>query len=187
MNTTTTAQTDSARKFRELLLYVAHKTANDPKCGAIKLNKLLWFAESEAFMRLGKPISGAVYQKLTEGPAPRALKPARQELIDAGDARLDDQNYYDGRQQRLVALREPDFPMFSAAEIAIVDEVIDKYRGLSAKAISSLSHKEWGWISAKQSTEVRWETYFVLPRPTAEGELVARDLARLASGGDAAK
>lgn len=60
-------------KFRELILYVANMSRNDPDFGAVKLNKILYYADFRAYRELGRPISGAAYRKLSEGPAPRQL------------------------------------------------------------------------------------------------------------------
>ena len=71
-----------AQKFRELVLYVANKSADDPYIGATKLNKLLFFSDFLAYAVLGRPISGAVYEKQNHWPEPRELVNARQQLIE---------------------------------------------------------------------------------------------------------
>jgi Protein of unknown function (DUF4065) len=68
-----------AAKFEELLLYVTERTQDDPACGDMKLNKLLYFADFLAFEKLGHAISGAPYQRLPWGPAPRYLLPLSHE------------------------------------------------------------------------------------------------------------
>ena len=62
-------------KFTELLLHVADRLRNDRAGGATKLNKVLYFADFAHVRRHGRPISGAEYQKLAHGPAPRPLRP----------------------------------------------------------------------------------------------------------------
>lgn len=58
-------------KFKELVLYIATNTSRDPTVGAVELNKILYYSDFIAYKRLGRPITGAAYQKLSEGPAPR--------------------------------------------------------------------------------------------------------------------
>jgi antitoxin SocA-like protein len=70
-------------KFTEMLLYVADKLRDDKAGGATKLNKVLYFAEFAHVRQHGHPITGADYQKLQHGPAPRRLLPVRQHLIDS--------------------------------------------------------------------------------------------------------
>ena len=57
-------------KFTEMLLYVADKLGDDRAGGATKLNKILYFAEFAHVRRHGRPISGADYFRLDQGPAP---------------------------------------------------------------------------------------------------------------------
>jgi hypothetical protein len=75
-------------KSRGLIVYIAHKTGDDPRFGDIKLNKVLYFADFRAYDELGQPITGARYQKLEWGPAPRALLPVRHELENDGAVRV---------------------------------------------------------------------------------------------------
>ncbi len=76
-----------AAKFRELFLYIAESCAEDPRFGAVKLNKILYYADFEAYRRLGEPITGDTYRKLSEGPAPGWLLQQRSILLDSGAAR----------------------------------------------------------------------------------------------------
>ena len=49
----------NAEKFRELLVYVSKKCEDDPTFGAVKLNKILYYADFAAYRQGGKPITGA--------------------------------------------------------------------------------------------------------------------------------
>ena len=76
-------------KFRELILYIAHKCSDNPGFGDTRLNKVLFFSDAFALQYLGEPVTGARYQKLKYGPAPRALLPVRREMEAAGDLRTE--------------------------------------------------------------------------------------------------
>lgn len=66
----------SEEKLRELILYIAQKSKTDPRCGAVKLNKLLYYADFSAYRLLGRAITGAEYQHLKKGRRPeRAYQP----------------------------------------------------------------------------------------------------------------
>ena len=58
-------------RFKELIVLISELCAKDPTYGSVKLNKILYFADFMAYRVLGKPITGATYFKLQEGPAPR--------------------------------------------------------------------------------------------------------------------
>ena len=70
----------SEEKLRELILLIAHKSKADPRLRAVKLNQPLYYADFTAYRRLGKSITGAEYQHLPEGPAPRKGLPAQERL-----------------------------------------------------------------------------------------------------------
>src|SRR5437773_2723399 len=78
------ASTYNKEKFRELIVYLAKKSEADPRLGAMKWNKLMFFADREAYGRLGHSISGARYHKIEHGPAAAALVPVRDEMLDSG-------------------------------------------------------------------------------------------------------
>jgi len=150
-------------KFAELLLYVGKRTADDPTVGAVKLNKLLYFAEFAAVRLFGHPITGVEYQRLDNGPAPRRLLPIRQRLVENGSAELRTSPVFGFAQQRLIPLREPDLTAFSREELQIVDEVVDTLRGKTAVEVSAISHQEAGWRMVGDREVIPYE--FAVVRP----------------------
>jgi len=72
-------------KFKELMLYVAHQSNDDPKYGAAKLAKLLFFIDFRAFGELGESVTGARYHRIERGPAPTPLLPVRKEMEAIGE------------------------------------------------------------------------------------------------------
>ncbi len=161
-------------KFRELMLYIADKSVDDPGFGATKLNKLLFFADFLAYSDLGRPITGAEYQKLEHGPAPRHLLGVQRELEAEGAATVTPQQRYRFTQHRLTALRKPDLSVFSAAEIALVDEVLQLLRGATAVEVSRISHN-WsvGWDVAEAGETIPYETAFWTMVPPGESDIEA--------------
>jgi hypothetical protein len=75
------------------VLYVAQRLEDDPAGGAIKLNKALYYAEFGHVRVHGGPITGADFQRLRWGPAPRRLLPLRAQLIEQGKAQLVEDDY----------------------------------------------------------------------------------------------
>lgn len=153
-------------KFKELVLYVASKSQKDPTVGAIKLNKILYYSDFIAYKRLGRPITGAGYQKLMEGPAPRQMVPIRRMMVDSGRIRLEERPYFNGMIQRIVPTPRVLTPkLLSAEEIAIVDEVISALVGKTAREVSDLSHRELGWVLAKPGETIPYETAWLSSEP----------------------
>lgn len=133
------------RKLTELLLYVAERMLPDTAGGATKINNVLYFADFAHVRRTGSPITGAEYQKLEHGPAPRRLKPIRDVLVESGDAEFSMEDFLGYSVHRLVPKRVADVSVFSEAELATIDKVIDDLHGLNARQVTDLSHEEAGW------------------------------------------
>jgi hypothetical protein len=144
-------------KLKQLILLVAKEGADDPRLGATKLNKILYFADARAYLELGRPITGMTYQHLPEGPAPRALVPARRELLDENAIELESVRYLTQVQQRIRVKVEPNLEVFSEAELRIVREVIHELWLRNAKEVSDLSHDEWGWKLTHDGEDIPWE------------------------------
>ncbi len=159
------------RKFRELILYVARLTESDPKCGSTKLNKILFYIDFRAYDVLGYSISGQKYQKLPNGPAPRALLPVVEQLQKEGACTWASRNYYGRSLKKLVPLREPDLGVFEAAETDLSRNIVEELWPLNATEVSDLSHNFVGWRIVEMNEDIPYNTVFVdEPRPLSREE-----------------
>lgn len=149
------------KKFRELVVYISEKCESDLYFNATKLNKILFFSDFLAYKLNGEPITGADYFALPYGPAPRRLLPVREQMVMDGDITLSKR-----QQHRTIALRPPDYDVFSASEIALVDKVIDILRDYNADETSELSHIFLGWQAAMAEGEESGEEYVSIPYST---------------------
>lgn len=158
-------------KFRELILYVARETEDDPKCGATKLNKILFYADFLAYRELGSSLSGQTYQRLEHGPAPRGIVPAVEAIQESGECAWAERSYYGLTLKKLIPLREPDLSPFTGPEVDLVQRVIAQLANLNATEVSELSHQFAGWQAADDGEEIPYETVFVAePRPLSRDE-----------------
>jgi hypothetical protein len=148
-------------KFTELLLYVAARLQTDRAGGATKLNKVLFFADFAHVRRTGAPITGAEYQKLPQGPAPRRLKPVRDALVEAGAARVAREEFLGYELHRLVPLRSADTTVFAPAELETIEQVLVDLDGLNARQVSDLSHEEAGWRLVDEGDVIPYEAALV--------------------------
>ena len=173
---------DSDRKLGELFLYVARKTEGDDSYSLTKLYKTLFYADFEAYAKHGESISGAVYHRLTHGPAPRRALPVIGQLEERHDAAVAERDYFNYKQKKLYALREPHLEGVSGEQIAIVDDVIRRLWGVPASEVSRQSHRFTAWEAAREKEEIPYSTVMLAPSraPTqAEieyGQQLAREL-----------
>jgi hypothetical protein len=167
--------TFNREKLRELIVYIAQKSEDDPWCGATKLNKILFYADFYAYRQLGAPITGAQYQKLPEGPAPRELLPARDSLVRDESITVEARPIFNHVQQRVVANRHVKPGVLSDRELSLVDEVIGALRYMSARQVSDLSHDEPGWRIVGAYETIPYRTAWLSSEPLGP-EHVARGL-----------
>jgi hypothetical protein len=151
----------NANKMQELILYVCKQLENDPKFGATKLNKLLFFCDFLAYLKLGQAITEATYQKLEHGPAPKCLVPLREGMISNGIAAPQQTTYMGNPQNRLIALRDAELSVFNAKEVALIDSIICCFKDYNGKEMSDLSHKFSGWKLANLKEEIPYQVALV--------------------------
>ena len=157
-------------KFRELLLYVASRCEGDANFGAIKLNKMLFLADFTAYAYLGESISGAEYEALELGPAPRLLKPIRDDMVKNNDIVVREQTRFGYAQHRVIPLRDPDLTLFSGAEIALVDHIIEVFREDTGKDLSELTHGMYGWQIAQYKEVIPYSSVFLSNEPVTKAD-----------------
>lgn len=159
-----------ADKLRELVIHIGLRSESDPDFGVIKLNKILFFADFLAYRKFGRSITGAEYQRLEHGPAPRQLKPLLDRMVGEGAVAPQVVERWGYPQYRTIALREPLLGKFSAEEIALVDAVIMQCRGKNARAVSDLSHRFIGWRLASLGETIPYGVALIRRREPTESE-----------------
>jgi hypothetical protein len=151
----------SDRKMKELVLYLASRSEDDPRFSSTKLNKLLFYCDFSAYRDLGEPITGHSYQKLPFGPAPKSMLPILSRMKDDGDCTEVERDRFGLQQKRVVALRSPDLSVFSGAELELADRILRNLWESSASEVSDLSHELPGWRAAAFQEVIPYETIFV--------------------------
>jgi hypothetical protein len=176
---------ENEARFKELVLYVCEKCANDPKFGATKLNKTLYFSDFLAYAEFREPITGFEYQKLPNGPAPRHYPRMRDEMLKAGELAIQPVRLVSGRtQDRPVNLRSARLEVFTPDQIALVDSVIEALRDATAEEVSELSHRMVGWKVVDAGDTIPYETIFVSDEPLTDADIRrARELEQQLHGG----
>jgi hypothetical protein len=170
-------------KLCELILYIADRSAGDKRFGKTKLLKLLAYSDFEAYQRLGRPITGAHYRKLPHGPAPREA-PLALEILEERDEIEEAPVTFFGRAQRRYRARRPARPeLFTRDELAIVDEILERFKHYSGSDIAHASHKDFiGWQMAGELEEIPYRTALIAidEQPSAATLAAGREhLARL--------
>jgi uncharacterized phage-associated protein len=155
-------------KFKELVLHLAQASAEDEGFGMVKLNKLLYRADFEAYRLLGKSITGETYEKQDYGPVARELPRALDEL--GKDQRMQWQHIPSGPYVRDVP--EPreteaaDVSLFTDEEMKIVRRALEELAEHGAKSVSQWSHEtSAGWRVKQIGEEIPYSSAMINLEP----------------------
>lgn len=135
------------RKFEELVLYIAERTADDPEFGRIKLAKTLFYADFEAYRLHGESITGAPYQAWEYGPYPPALESAINRLKNEGLIDI-----HAGPPDRIVprqGARAAERKRFGDL-LGLVDEWTKRIQQETAESIKKQVHQHFAWKLFRQ-------------------------------------
>lgn len=157
-------------KLRELILFVSMRSEGDAPFGAVKLNKILFYADFIAYSRYGKSITGQEYQALKAGPAPRRLLPVVRQMKKDEDLGIRENDYFGHKQYRSFALRQADTRRFRDEELRLVEEIIEMWRGKTATEMSDKSHKFIGWQLAKIGETIPYSVALISNRKPNDEE-----------------
>jgi hypothetical protein len=156
-------------KFKEMVLYFAMRSAEqqDEGFGMVKLNKLLFRSDFEAYRTLGCPISGEIYERQEFGPVARDLPIVLDELASSG--RLTWENVPAGPHTRNVPRvpgrdeAVPDRRAFSKEELEVMERVLLELATYGGKAVSEWSHEQSaGWnLAAEDGNAIDYRTAFI--------------------------
>jgi uncharacterized protein YwgA len=138
-------------KIKDLVHYVCYRKRDRPRqLSKTKLHKILFYSDLTAFLQLRRPISGERYIKHQYGPFSSHLQDAVAELEEESKVVVSENAYEVGGEPRTqnvyFAILRPSVSRFSAEEILIVDEVIERISPHTSETVSRVSH------------DVIWET-----------------------------
>lgn len=156
--------TVNARKYAELVLYVAQACKDHQLFGTVKLNKILFFSDVASYHRYAKTITGTHYTKEIFGPVPAGIDRVVATLEEEQRATQVERPMPDGTvQHRVVPLpgARADLTALPAPERMLVDEIIDWMRPMSANEVSELSHKSLGWELTYQGETIPLSTTLI--------------------------
>lgn len=135
--------TVAKRDRTEVVAHYIIARADPNKLGAVKLNKVMWFADLEAYRRFGTTVTGQTsYEKRQHGPVPNNIVRSIRRLEQADKiATRDVPTFNNGTWREHVWLKKPDVTVFTPDEVDILNEAIDWVCEMhTARSISELSH-----------------------------------------------
>lgn len=130
----------SLNRLKNIMLYILNR-CDEVWC--TKMNKLLFYTDFMSYRERGMAMTGLSYRAIDFGPVPERwdrvyseFPEVRQELRQVGD--------FVGSV--LIASAEPDYTMFTDAELKVLDAICTHLGKMTSREISHLSHEEKAWI-----------------------------------------
>ena len=146
-------------KFKALIHYVCAQAPSLLSLGATKLNKILWFAERDCYLR-GEPLSQVPFIKLQLGPVPSGMENYLDELQSDGILKIRDTEWRGKPKREFISLVDPNLEGFSRSQISLINLAIQSIcLGQTAKSISDISHDEV-WELARIGEEIPYYAAF---------------------------
>lgn len=137
----------SLSRLKNIMLYILNR-CNEVWC--TKMNKLLFYTDFMSYRECGMAMSGLSYRAIDFGPVPERwdrvyseFPEVRQELRQVGD--------FVGSV--LIASAEPDYTMFTDAELKVLDSICTHFSKMSSREISRISHDEDAWLNHHEKHE----------------------------------
>lgn len=108
-----------------------------------KMNKLLFYTDFCHYRQYGQAVSGLTYHAIQFGPVPvrwdrvyALAEDVNQELVAFDSVRMG---------TKLVSTQKPDLACLTSAEIDTLRKVVQRFKDISSKEISAVSHDEEAW------------------------------------------
>lgn len=137
----------SLSRLKNIMLYILNR-CDEVWC--TKMNKLLFYTDFMSYRERGMAMSGLSYRAIDFGPVPERwdrvyseFPEVRQELRQVGD--------FVGSV--LIASAEPDYAMFTDAELKVLDSICTHFSKMSSREISRISHDEDAWLNHHEKHE----------------------------------
>lgn len=158
-------------RLRELILHIAARCDGAEYFGAIKLNKILALADFTSFVRHGTPITGVEYMRERNGPVPRKMKPLITKMERDRTIVIQKRPLGGHIEHRVIPIQPANLSIFSAREIAIVDEVIAARWSDTGTQMSEFSHGR-AWQAAGENGElIPYEAAYLSDRPVSAADV----------------
>ena len=148
-------------KLKEALHYVIENCTDTSRLGAIRLNKILWFADSHAYRENAITITGDGYVRRKFGPVPKHVLAALRELQEEAKIVVREVPYTTRKTFReFISIKAPETYELSDADkdclTAYTDIICTEF---TAARISEISHDQV-WEAADDGEEIPMYTIF---------------------------
>jgi transcriptional regulator with XRE-family HTH domain len=153
------------QKFKEVLLYILNKVGAKENIGETVVYKLLYFIDFDYYEKYEEQLVGATYIKNKFGPTPVEFKKIVDRMIELGEIEKVKSEFFKLQQTKYLPRRKSELTKLSAAEIEVIDDVLNRLSDMNASQISAYSHGDVPWMSTKDNEPIDYESVFYRTPP----------------------
>ncbi len=132
-----------SEKYKAAVHYIIASCDDPIKLGSIKLNKILFYSDSDMFFNTGESITNDEYIKRQFGPVPKNILEILKELEDEKKIAIHKVRHGHYEQTIFVSLNDPDLTKLTAQDVDAISynnyHICNDY---TAKEISETTHNE---------------------------------------------
>jgi hypothetical protein len=161
------------KKLKEMVLYVADKSKDDPAFGETKLNKILFTADFYHYGLTGKSITGSKYFHINAGPAPKEMIRVLKELLSEDKIKIEETIYFGFKQKKVIPKITYDLRGFSDDEKNFVDSVIKKFERWNGSDLTNWTHSLIPWLITSDKEDIPYHSIFMLKNIPVEADGIA--------------
>lgn len=152
-------------KFKEVLLYILNKVGSKPNIGETVIYKLLYFIDFDYYEKYEDQLIGAAYLKNNYGPTPIEFRKVVEKMIKNREIIKVKNKYFAYPQTKYLPLRKPELSELNAAEIEIINSVLNRLSDMNANQISEYSHNDVPWLTTENGETIEYESVFYRTAP----------------------
>jgi len=158
-------------KLVEAVHYICSNVGPEDRLGAVKLNKILYYADMLSYARTDRAITGATYVKQFRGPVPTQVVAAIAQLESDTRLNVTHVSVFEALRRQFEAIGITDTKVFDAGELDTINETIRFVCGHTAPEISEISHHVV-WKAADIGEVLPYDSFLV----TSLGDIGESDI-----------
>ena len=144
-------------KMRETVLKVASLPRNHEPCDTDFIGMTMYFADTEAYRRLGQSITGATYHHMPIGPMPTQLPDTIIQMTMTGAARCYVTNSIKNVITHLEPARAPELSSFSDDEVQVIEDIMQSFHDYTTDNLSKHACTEAGYRATTVYNPIPYE------------------------------
>ena len=147
-------------KFKTVLSYVINRCENKANVEKEFICKLLYFSDFNYYEKYETSITHETYIKYERGPYPQHIDEVIDEMLDEGLLKIEKKPYFRATIHKHYLQEVPDLSLLNTKELSVINNVIDKISGMSAKEVNEYPHGDMPWMIAEDNEDLDYEYVF---------------------------